>query len=486
MRKAPWLTVLSVWLILSAQAQVTDSSLDRMANFPNRLFSKIQSKSAELRKSLDRKTAKFLTRLSKKEAKLKKKLYRQDSAAAARIFASRPEQLYTGLLEKYRTDSASVMRSMGAEYLPYLDSMQGALSFLNKNPKFLSVSGALPPGFASSFDELRQLETKMQYADQIKQVIQARKAQILQYLTDNSQVLPGIKSLYNKYNSELYYYSEQVREYRQILNDPDKMLKAALLLLNKLPVFASFMHNNSFLAGLFNIPPDYGTDQGMEGLQSRDQILSMIQSQVGQGGPNAASMIQQNLHAASQDITKLQKKLNALGGGSGDMDMPNFKPNQQRTRTFLQRLDYGTNIQTQQSSYYFPSTTDIGLSLGYKLNNKSTLGIGASYKIGWGSDFQHIQFSSQGVSLRSFLDWQMKKSFYISGGYELNYQEPISGLRQLMIPNSWQSSGLIGISKIVSLKTKVFKQTKIQLLWDFLHYLEPINQSLKFRVGYNF
>jgi len=46
---------------------------------------------------------------------------------------------------------------------------------------------------------------------------------------------------------------------------------------------------------------------------------------------------------------------------------------------------------------------------------------------------------------------------------------------------------LIGISKMVSLKTKFFKKTKLQLLWDFLSGDQlPIAQPILFRVGYSF
>jgi hypothetical protein len=487
MRKTLSLIGLLILFALSVRAQQMDSSMDRIVGFPNRLFSRIQGKAAGINQQLDKQTERLLFRLSKKEEKLKRKLYKEDSAAAAKLFATDPSSQYLGLIQKLKTDSAQMMHSMGPEYLPYVDSIQASLSFLNKNPQLLSSAGQLPADFSSSLAQLQQLEAKMQDADQIKQYVQARKAQLLQYLTQNSNLPPGIKNLYQNYSSEYYYYCERVREYREILNDPDKMEQTALGLLDKMPAFTQFMKNNSFLAGLFNIPADYAGPQGIEGLQTRDQILAMIQSHVGQGGANASSMIQQNIQAAQQDIGKLQNKLSALGGGSGDMDMPEFKPNAQKTKTLLQRLEYGTNIQTQQATNYFPSTTDIGLSLGYKVNDKSTIGIGASYKIGWGNGYQDIHFSSQGASLRSFLDLQMKKSFYASGGYELNYQQPFSAFSQLNLLSNWQQSGLIGMTKIVSLKSKFFKQTKLQLLWDFLSYQQvPQTQPFKFRIGYNF
>jgi hypothetical protein len=172
--------------------------------------------------------------------------------------------------------------------------------------------------------------------------------------------------------------------------------------------------------------------------------------------------------------------------------MPNFKPNQQKTKTFWQRLEYGTNIQTIKNNF-FPTTSDIGLSVGYKLNNKSTIGVGASYKIGWGQDIKHISITSQGMSLRSYLDVKLKGSFYASGGLEYNYQPlsisdtAASATQKTLVASSWQRSGLIGISKIVSIKSNFFKKTKLQLFWDFLSYQQvPRTQPIKFRVGYNF
>src|SRR6185503_17560245 len=180
----------------------------------------------------------------------------------------------------------------------------------------------------------------------------------------------------------------------------------------------------------------------------------------------------------------LKDKLSKLGGGNSEADIPDFKPNNQRTKTFFQRLEYGTNVQTQKSGYFFPTTTDLALSVGYKLNDKSTVGIGTSYKMGWGRDIQHIAISHQGIGFRSFLDMKIKGSFYASGGFEYNYQQPFESLQQINSLDAWSKSGLVGISKIISVKSKVFKKTKLQLLWDFLSYEQrPVGQPVKFRVG---
>jgi len=468
-------------------SQQIDSTIDKISQFPAKLFGSIHHKTEQLDHELTRQTEKYLEKLARKEKKFQKKLAETDSASAARLFAKDPQQGYIALIEKLKHDSAAIVNSMGGEYLPYVDSLQGTLAFLNKNPQLLNTSKILPADIQKSLGQLQQLETKLQDADQVKQFIVARKAELQQYIMQLAHVPPGLSSIYNDYNKQLYYYSEQIREYRQILNDPDKMERLALQLLNKVPAFNSFMKSNSFLAGLFNIPDNYGTSEGLVGLQTRDQVMSIIQGQIGSGGPNASAMLQNSLQTAQQDINQIRNKLSALGGGNADIDMPKFKPNEQKTKTFWKRLEYGTNLQTEHADYFFPTTTDLGFSVGYKITDKNTIGIGASYKIGWGSDISHVNVTSEGVGLRSFLDMQLKKSFYVSGGYEMNYQEPFNSWMQLNNMSSWQQSGLVGLTKMVSINTKFLKKTKIQLLWDFLSYYNiPRTNPVKFRVGYNF
>lgn len=476
-------TLILCFGICLAHAQDSTSLTDKITGFPNKLFGRIHKKANSLDEDLSRQTEKYLEKLAKQEARLRTKLQQQDSSKAAALFAGNPEQHYLDLIQKLKTQGPTDIHSMGPEYLPYADSLQGSLSFLSKNQQFLNGTKVLPAEISNSLASLKQLQSKLQSTEEIKQYIQQRREQIKQYLSGYTQLPAGIGGILNNYNKQVFYYQSQVRQYREMLNDPDKMLKEALVLLNKLPAFASFMQQNSFLAGLFTVSANYGSADGLIGLQSREQVLAMIQSQVGQGGPNAASTIQSSLQSAQQDISNMQSKLSKLGGGSGDMDMPNFKPNTQKTRSFLDRLEYSTNLQTTHAAYYWPSRTDLGLAVGYKISDRASLGIGGSYSVGWGTPMNHITMSRQGGSLRSYIDVQAKKSFYLSGGYERNF------LPKPSPDKGWlsQPSGLIGVSKIVSMNSKVFKKTKIQFFWDFLSYQQiPKSAPFKFRVGYNF
>jgi hypothetical protein len=466
-------------------AQNVDSTIDKVTNFPSKLFKRISGQTADLNQQLTRQTEKYLQKMARKETKLRAQLYKTDSAKAAALYPNDPQQQYAVFIQKFKQDSSRVFSSMGPEYLPHVDSLNSMLGFLSKNPTLLK--GGIPEQakVQAALAQVQQLQAKLQQADVIKQFIQSRKEQIQQVLGQFSHLPGSITAPFAAYKAQAYYYAAQIRAYRQELNDPDKVMQTALVLLNKLPAFSSFMRTHSFLAGLLGVPAGYGTEQGLVGMQTREQVLGMIQSKINSGGPSATSAIQSNLSKASKDIAKMQSKLSALGGGSGGMDVPDFKPNDQKTKTFLKRLEYGVNFQTIPANNYFPSYSDLGLSLGYKLGHSNVIGVGASYKLGWGVPLQHISITSEGLGLRSYINIKIKSSWSATGGFEYNYLQPFSSFQDLRVLDTWTRSGLIGVMKTISLKSTVFKKTQISFLWDFLSYSNvPQTQPVIFRIGY--
>jgi hypothetical protein len=462
-----------------------DSAANNIAQFPNRIFAKLNNKAASLDDALTKQTEKYLRRLERKERKIQERLYKLDSNAARNLFNG-TQAKYASLQSSITSASSTNGAQLTGEYAPYVDSIKSSLAFAQKNPDILNASPKIQAEVAASLAQFNKLQNNFSNADQVKAYIQQRKQafkdQLQQYIQNS-----GLKKELDKYNQQVYYYSQQVREYKEALNDPDKMLEKALVILNKIPAFTHFIQQNGQLAGLFGIAGNYGSAEGLVGLQTRDQVQQLLQGQISAGGAGGMAALQSNLESAHQQLDQFKDKLSKLGGGSGDMDMPDFKPNNQKTHPFLKRLELGANLQTTRANGYFPTTTDIGLSLGYKISDRSTVGIGGSYNIGWGKSINNIHVTSNGASLRSFIDVKMKKNFYLSGGYELNYQNAFTSLSQISSVSDWSRSGLIGISKIVSLTGKTIKKTKVQLFWDFLSYYQiPRTQPIKFRVGYNF
>ncbi|MFT3823035.1 MAG: hypothetical protein QM731_03910 [Chitinophagaceae bacterium] len=462
-------------------AQDSDPTLDRIAGFPTKFLDRINKKASRLEDDVVNNTGKYLQRLAKQEKKLQKQLAKKDSAEAARLFGD-VDAKYQQLQQSLQQPAGKVARYK--QYVPGLDSLKTSLNFLSANNNLL---GNKNQEVQSALNSVNGLTDKLQQAEAIKQYIRQRKQLLNEQLSKF-----GLTKQLTQYNQQAYYYAAQLQEYKNVLNDPDKLQQKAIGLLQKLAAYQSFFKEHSELAGLFSVPSNYGDAGSLAGLQTRSDIQQLIQQRVATGGPNAQQYIQSNMQQAQAQLSTMKDKLNKLGGNP-DMDMPEqFRPNNQKQRSFWKRLEYGTNLQTQKSTYMFPTTSDMGLSVGYKLNDKSVIGIGGSYKLGWGNGWNNIKLTHQGAALRSFLDYKIKGSFFVSGGFEYNYQPLTDSLYSTSPPGrgrerEWTQSGLIGISKIISLKSKVFKKTKLQLLWDFLSYSQvPRTQAIKFRVGYNF
>ncbi|HLX92456.1 MAG TPA: hypothetical protein VKR32_12285, partial [Puia sp.] len=153
----------------AASGQDSASAASRVLDFPSKFFKKVNGETTGLDKQLEKQTLKYVQRLQKKEERLKKKLLKQDSARAAALFAGDPQRQYDYFMQKLKSDSAKVFNSMGPEYLPYADSLQGALGFLGKNPQLLNSSKVFPADVQRSLEQLQQLQAKLQDADQLKQ-----------------------------------------------------------------------------------------------------------------------------------------------------------------------------------------------------------------------------------------------------------------------------------------------------------------------------
>ncbi len=457
-----------------------DSLVGPPVSLARRYVQSVNKRTEAVQNKLDRKSRKLLRQYSRVQAKIAQRLSLVDSAMADQ-FTRESEERFRQLQEKL------LHPGKFHGYLPHWDSLCGAIRFLGQDARLPGGSGTLLHNIQASAASINGMETRLQQAEDIRQFLKSQQ-QRWKDLLEKAGLFRQLKAL----NKQVYYYSQQIREYKDLLNTPDKLERRALGILSRTKAFQDFMKRNSMLASLFRLPPDNPGDpsylQSLAGLQTRAQVSQYIQNQLGSGGPNALQTLQNNIAQAQSQLQSLKDKVNQFGGGSSDMEMPEgFKPNNQKTKTFLQRLVIGTNFQTLRSTNLFPVTSDLGLSIGFKPDDRSILGIGASYKVGWGQNFRNIRVTNQGAGLRSFVDWKIRGNFWLSGGYELNYRTIFYTIDQLKELNAWQQSGLLGLSKKFSVRMKFFRQTQLQLLWDFLSYRQvPRTQPVLFRVGYGF
>lgn len=431
----------------------------------------LTSKTSKTTKKFEEFTRRFLSQIKKQEQKLKQKIAKSNPALA--------NQLFDGIEERYedlKKEPGEIIHHSQV-YSGHLDSLTTALAFLKEiNRESTELANAL--------SQFSSLQDKFSQAEKIRSFLSERK----RLLRENLEKL-GMPTALKGFQKRVYYYAAQVNEYKSLWKDPSKLEKKLLEILSRTEAFKDFFRQHSQLASLFALPGNNTAAASLAGLQTRVSVQQGIQDRFG-AGLQIEQLLQQNLQAGQGQLDELKSKLARYGQGSygntgSDVDLPDgFKPNNQKTKTFFQRLEYGVNIQSQKARSYFPTTSDIGLSLGYKLSDNSSIGVGASYTVGWGRGWEHIRITSEGVGLRSYVDMRLKGNLYISGGYEQNYRSAFENVGQLRELDAWQKSGLLGLSK----RYKVSKKIKgdIKLLWDFLSYQQiPRTQAVLFRIGYS-
>jgi len=461
-----------------AQSDSTLQSLDNIQKVSIKYLDAVEKKIDKFSKRITGKTEKNLNKLSKWENKIKGILDQVSPETSAKLFGSNATT-FTTLLKKIQEGKAIAERYK-AKYNEYRDKLTTSVKYLEDQKEKLNENLIQP--INTTKKKLDELEQDISNAEAVEEFIKERKKQLV-----NEAVKYLGKSKYlTKIDKESYYYIETLRNYKELFSDKKKAEELALKLLNKIPAFKEFTQKNSMLASLFGSSSNSGAIPNLAGLQTRNSVNNIIQERLASGGPNAREVFSQNMQQAQAALNSLKDKVMKTGGGNSDVEIPNFKPNEQKTKTFFQRLEYSSNFQFAKNNGLVPTTADIALSVGYKLNDKSIVGVGASYKMGVGS-IQRISITHQGLGIRSFIDWRLKKQFFITGGFEMNYNAQFKNVSQLQDYNSWQKAGLVGITKRLNIKTKFFKGTSLQLLYDMLHRQHtPVSQPVLFRVGYSF
>lgn len=452
-----------------------------VVSVPEKTITQISKKAEAYNKKIDRQTEKYLRRLERQEEKLRRKLAKLDSTKAAQLFSGTKEK-YAALRNKLKGKTDGALKGV---YVPNLDSMGISLKFLEQNSEWVKgVKEKSEPAFSAGkqlkgvtrqFDEMKG---KLAATDDIRQYIKDRKQLLKDVLNEN-----GLGKHLKKFSKEGYYYAKQLQEYKEAWKDPARMERKLLELLNKLPAFKKFAQENSQIAGLFGVPAGYGTAQSLAGLQTRAQVNAQIRTQIAAGGPNAAQTIQQNLQQAQGQLNQLKDKLNKLGGNSSSVDIPDFTPNSQRTKSFWQRIEIKTDLQTNRGSRFLPNTADIAAGFAFKIDDKKQIGSQLVYKAGLGNGFNNIKLTHQGIGYRFYTDLKLKGSFWISAGYENNYFSTFKNFRELVGVSNWQTSALAGLSKKWKLKKKA---GEMKILYDFLWNQKPGGQRIVWRTGFNF
>lgn len=479
MNKKTWLLagILIVCCLPGHTQDASSTALQSAVQLPGNLLQRLSGRAAQLQENAVRQTEKYCRMLARREKVLKKKLARTDSTVANNIFGN-TDSIYKAYAGSMRQPADNNIFSN--VYSHRLDSLKTAMQFLDKHG-LIGRSVQEQQQVKELLAKYSDLQGVFNNTEALKKVLIERQQLLQQQLQRFG--MPGIQSL----QKQLYYYQAQMEQYRQAWEDPSVMEQQLTKMLCKIPEFRKFFDQFSDLGAVFSLPGNTGASAANTNLQTRTSLNSFIQSG-NSGNLNVQTQLQNNLPAPVAQTNNIRSLLPALPtSGSSTEEMPNFKPNHQKVRSFLKRIELGTSLQTTKANYYFPATSDVALSAGYRLNDKSVIGLGAGGKVGWGNGWNQVRVTGQGMSLRTFLDYKVKGTWWLSGGWEYHYQQPVVDAVQLHSTNNWKQSGLLGLTKVVPIKMKTFQKYRIQFFYDFLYRnTPPVTEPFKFRIGYSF
>lgn len=436
-------------------------------------FNRITKRVSKLNQRIEKSKEKVIKGYIRQERRLLKKLQNSDSLKA-KVFMNESASFYSILGEESKVTNSANAYILN-EYIPYLDTLTGTL-------EYYSSLKAKDENVMSAKTALSQYQNNIKELERVNKLIEKRSERLAKAFRGEN-----LHHSLKKINKEVFYYSESIKELKSVLKDKTIVENKFFDALKEDEDYKAFMGHNSMLAKLFRVPENYGSVESLNGLQTKSGVLNQIQQRFGSMTPKGSgdlSAFREKVQFAQGEIRDLKNKAESLKVGGPAADKPDFKPNSQRTKSFWKRVEYGFNVQTQKANGLLPSAIDLGVSMGYKLNDWLTSGVGVSYKLGLGEPVKNISLSHEGVGLRSFTDVLVRKGWWISAGYERNFLQSFSKAADLYKADAWQQSGLIGVSKKIKGRGK--RTVKMQLLWDFLSYQQIRgSEPLKFRIEYN-
>jgi hypothetical protein len=443
----------------------------------DKLIKYVDSKINRFHAKADWYSTKALRKIILQEKKMKQIMAKKDSSLAARIFTYSIDSLQR-LQQVIAAEPATVNRVLSKNYFGYTDSLKQVLRFLDQ----LSVN-SVNDRLLASIRKIELLDVKLAKIEEAKRFIAERKKFLKNYFKNSAEFAKHLKKL----NKEAYYYYSQIEQYKSALNESGKIEQIVVKALLKIPEFNSFFEANSSLAAIFapsgfSLPMTSATTP-ISGIPSRFAVQQIIKNTF-VSSTSVTQFLNQQISGSANVINSIKAKVNEFDGMNKD-EIPDYKVNSLRTKSFWQRLEYCANLQFSKAINFLPATSDVALQIGYRLTRKSSIGMGAIYKFGIGDGWNNIRLTHEGIGFRSYADYRIAGNFYVQGGGEMTYLAAFKNIEELKNFNAWKASALFGLSK----KYQVSKKLKgnFQILFDVLHKVNmPETRPFVFRVGYNF
>jgi hypothetical protein len=457
---------------ISVNAQVSPQIPALSSKLTKKYFKKIDKKVLILDKTTTKRTRKSFKKFQRQQHQLHKKLCKINPELADRLFSYQVDPLYYQK-DPFNLSPHTRLKDGPKEYNPYLDTLKCSSSFFSKTQSDSSMSSLA----AETNKNVLNCDSKLERANKIQHYMRQRKILLNKSLKDYPSLKKDLLGI-DKIN---YYYGQYLKEFKNRLKIESKFESLFKKGLSSNPDFSKFMSANGAISKFSKIPANWG--KSTKGLQTNADVEKMLEESTKTlSGLLSKDEIVAKVKEGTDAISKM--KSGNYGNATNAADVPGFKPNPMKTKRFIDRLEYGTDIQFKKTSTYFPATGNFGLQIGYKFTPKFSIGTGGTYVLGLGRDWDKIHFSQEGIGIRTYSDYQLKGSIFLSAGYEKNATMPTATQKEQGHNSfNWYASALIGLK----IKPKVFGKATptLSLQYDFLHDEHaPSSPAFVYRVGW--
>lgn len=326
-------------------------------------------------------------------------------------------------------------------------------------------------GGDSSTDLINQSKSQ-EYEEKLVHDYMLQQRDIMKKISNR---YPRLKDDYLDLSKESYYFTQRLNDIKNELLKKSKLDFDVLNGLVKDPGFAAHFQSNSSIAGINKIPQNWGND--IMGLQTQTIVKELQNLDLKTLKGDALDAVKENTKDGVEKIQEMKSDFPQLSCAN---DIPDFKPNPLKTKSFGSRLKFGLDFQFKHADDVLPVGFIGGGSVSYQLSKKSSFGIGLLSQ----KDFKAIKDEKKHnfdlVTIRSELETKLRGLIFLGVNYERLYDLP-----KFEIANRNSDSFLAGL--IIKYKMKTFAGFQISFLYDFLYEKhQPVGQPLIYRIGYKF
>ena len=440
------------------------------------LCTTMQAQEATQTASIDtttKKLEKANTALQNTIQKLQKKLIKKLTKKHRNLDARQLDSLITAKLNTIEEKLSKILPDSSKAFISKLCTPCAEIATIQQD---LQEKVSLTP---PNLDIAKDIKISIKELDQLKNLMQSLNLPDLNQLksldlkTLATEKLPISKTDLTKLQSSAANLKGLLDNYAKQFEGWEEKLIAQITSIEELKML---QEQQQRIANYKPLPAGYRDK--IQGMQTNNYVKEQLEAKAEEYKKIGKTTLQEKLDQGLAQITKAKTKFPSL---ESLKDAPKRPPNPLKGEPLIKRLKLGGDIQVNKQN---PTSIDLSLQVGYLLNPKAQLGIGAAYRISTGDRFKKVDFNEALFTSKIFFNHFVYKTFYTQAIFE-NNRIMIKDQNDISNGKQWVQSGMVGIGKEFPITKKMKGSTSI--LYNLLHdEKSPYQKPWVFRVGFIF